>query len=40
MLVDGGECEFRYVPVAVSHAIVGRFVDFAEVYSGLGKALI
>jgi hypothetical protein len=40
MLVDGGECEFRYVPLTAYHVVVGGFVDFAEVCSGLGKATV
>jgi hypothetical protein len=38
VLVDVGEGRFGDVSVATSHAIVGRFVNFAEVCSHLGKA--
>jgi hypothetical protein len=38
VLVDIGEGRFGDVSVATSHAIVGRFVSFAEVCSRLGKA--
>jgi hypothetical protein len=40
MLVDVREGRFGDVPVATSHAIVGRLVSFAEVCGGLGKAPI
>jgi hypothetical protein len=35
-----GEGRFEDVSVVIYHAIVGRFVNFAEVCSGLGKASI
>jgi hypothetical protein len=38
VLVDVREGRFRDVPVATSHAIVRRLVNFAEVCGGLGKA--
>jgi hypothetical protein len=40
VLVNVREGRFRDDLVATSHAIVGRLVNFAEVCSGLGKALI
>jgi hypothetical protein len=38
VLVDVREGRFGDVPVATSHAIVGRLINFAEVCGGLGKA--
>jgi hypothetical protein len=40
VLVDVREGRFENVPMATFHAIVGRFVNFAEVCGGLGKAPI